>query len=333
MNMIAVKYISVVCCILNYLPCHTTPASHHIGKSLHQHEREEDGAYSPRDHAHVVDGVHHSEFDHEAILGSAKEAEEFDHLSPEEAKRRLAILLKKMDLNSDGFVSRNELHAWILRSLSMLSEEESEDRFEDADENEDGVVTWQEYISDSYGIQDSDEEDNEIDDNSEEKLISDDKIMFRAADGNGDGVLNKQEFLKFSHPEEHPEMLPVVLKQTLDEKDANKDGFIDFQEFVGERGAHHDKEWLLVEKEKFDHEFDKDKDGRLNPAEILAWIVPSNDEVASEEVSHLFASSDGDHDDLLSYGEVLEHHEVFVGSEATDYGDHLHNIHTFQDEL
>lgn len=50
-------------------------------------------------------------------------------------------------------------------------------------------------------------------------------------------------------------------------------------------------------------------------------------------MTHLFAHSDDDHDDLLSFDEVLEHHETFVGSEVTDYGDHLHNIHQFDDEL
>lgn len=38
----------------------------------------------------------------------------------------------------------------------MLTEEESADRFEDADENDDGKVTWEEYKSDAFG---SDEED------------------------------------------------------------------------------------------------------------------------------------------------------------------------------
>lgn len=56
-------------------------------------------------------------------------------------------------------------------------------------------------------------------------------------------------------------------------------------------------------------------------------------EIAEEEVEHLFASADDDHDGLLSFAEILDHHDVFVGSEATDYGDHLNNIHRFQDEL
>lgn len=66
--------------------------------------------------------------------------------------------------------------------------------------------------------------------------MSDDKVMFEAADKNKDGSLNKAEFLMFSHPEEHPDMLPVILKQTLQEKDIDGDGFISFQEFISDRG-------------------------------------------------------------------------------------------------
>lgn len=56
-------------------------------------------------------------------------------------------------------------------------------------------------------------------------------------------------------------------------------------------------------------------------------------DIAGEEVDHLFAASDDDGDDVLSFEEVLEHIDTFVGSEATDYGDHLHNIYQFKDEL
>lgn len=49
--------------------------------------------------------------------GSVKDAEEFDHLSPEESKRRLKILLLKMDMNQDSIIDRKELQAWILRSF------------------------------------------------------------------------------------------------------------------------------------------------------------------------------------------------------------------------
>lgn len=68
------------------------------------------------------------------------------------------------------------------------------------------------------------------------QLLQNDKIMFNAADKNKDGLLTKAEFVPFSHPEEHPDMLPLILNNTLEEKDLNKDGEIDFQEFIGDKG-------------------------------------------------------------------------------------------------
>lgn len=56
-------------------------------------------------------------------------------------------------------------------------------------------------------------------------------------------------------------------------------------------------------------------------------------EVATDEVDHLFAASDDDHDERLSYEEIIDNYDIFVGSEATDYGDHLQNIDQFKDEL
>lgn len=55
------------------------------------------------------------------FAGSAKEAQEFDKLPMQESKRRLGILLKKMDLNNDKYIERNELKAWILRSFRYRS--------------------------------------------------------------------------------------------------------------------------------------------------------------------------------------------------------------------
>jgi len=300
--------------------------------SVHTHERETDGAFSPRDHSHYEGEEHNVEFDHEAILGSTKDAEEFDHLPPEEAKKRLAILLLKMDLNGNNVITTTELKQWILRSFKSLSEEESRDKLGEVDVNKDDEVTWEEYLMETYGL------DNDIgsdifadkEHTEERKLLKNDKELFEAADTNKDGKLNAEEFLSFTHPEEVPHMLETILKQTLEEKDLNKDGFIDFQEYIGERET--DVE-LEQQREMFDSEYDINGDGRLDGQEFKRWVAPSNEEIADEEVAHLFSASDDDHDGFLSFAEILEHHDVFVGSEATDYGDHLNNIHRFDDEL
>lgn len=100
-------------------------ASHALGAVVthnhlhHEHpERLEDGTLGGRGmHHYHEDGEHNVEFDHEAILGSVKTAEEFDNLPPAVAKQRLGELVKKMDRNADQFVDRHELKAWILRSF------------------------------------------------------------------------------------------------------------------------------------------------------------------------------------------------------------------------
>lgn len=53
-------------------------------------------------------------------------------------------------------------------------------------------------------------------------------------------------------------------------------------------------------------------------------------DIADQEVDHLVENSDDNRDGKLSIQEIVDHHEIFVGSEATDYGEHLHK---FKDEL
>jgi len=225
-------------------------AVHNHRPSKESGERMSDGAFSPRDHKHGSGEEHDNSFDHEAILGSRKDAEEYDDLPPEEAKRRLGVLLGKMDRNLDEQIDRKELYAWILRSFKSLSEEDSKDRFDDADEDMDGLVTWAEYKAEEYdfGEEEVDLEDPEMAE--EWKLMEEDRFLFMAADISGDGSLDVKEFLSFSHPEEDPAMRPHVLAQVLKEKDTDGDGELSFQEYVGDRGQGKDKEWLISEKER-----------------------------------------------------------------------------------
>jgi Ca2+-binding EF-hand superfamily protein len=134
----------------------------------------------------------------------------------------------------------------------MLSSEDSEDQFEDMDADDDGKVTWREVLQDFAA--DADEETSQE--------IKDDREIFDASDLDRDGTLDKNEFRHYSHPEESDKVRPVLVKQTLTEKDKDGDGALSFQEFIGD-ASDKDKSWLLSEKDKFDAEHDKDKDGLL----------------------------------------------------------------------
>ena len=73
------------------------------------------------------------------------------------------------------------------------------------------------------------------------------------------------------------------------------------QEYVGDRGKDQDKDWIVTEKDRFDRELDKNGDGSLGRAEMIEWLIPSQDSIAEDEVKHLFAAADDDDDDILRY--------------------------------
>ena len=57
---------------------------------------------------------------------------------------------------------------------------------------------------------------------------------FKAADVDGDGLLEGVEVDYFVDPEYHPNMHQHIVQETLKEIDSNKDGFINFKEYVGQ---------------------------------------------------------------------------------------------------
>ena len=81
-------------------------------------------------------------------------------------------------------------------------------------------------------------------------------------------------------------------------------------------------ETRITSEENF-KDFDKDGDGLLTPEEVKEWVVPGTDELAEDEVKHLFTMADADGDDNLSMDEILDKTDEFVGSSATDYGNFL----------
>lgn len=73
------------------------------------------------DEAHFVgdDRDHNPDYDHEAFLGE-EAAQSFDQLSPSEAKRRLGIIVDKIDKNGDGSVTEQELIDWVRHVAKRL---------------------------------------------------------------------------------------------------------------------------------------------------------------------------------------------------------------------
>ncbi len=104
-------------------------------------------------------------------------------------------------------------------------------------------------------------------------------MLWKAADINGDGFLDAQEYAAFVSPEEFEHMHNILVKQLLERRDRNKDGFIDFAEYISdERGEVPDarSEQYISEKDKFESNYDRNGDKKLDWSECLDWIVPNN---------------------------------------------------------
>lgn len=164
-------------------------------------------------------------------------------------------------------------------------------------------------------------------------LMKEDKHLWEVADKDGDGMLDRSEFPAFNSPEEYAHMKDVLYLLTLNRRDKNRDGLIHLKEYLlDDHGNIPDSssEHYKVEKERFEQDYDSDKDGYLNRNEVMKWIIPDNQDMAEQEAEHLLITSDDNNDDKLSVDEILHHHDLFVGSEATDFGEKLK---LFKDEL
>uniref|UniRef100_A0A0K0E8B2 Reticulocalbin-3 n=1 Tax=Strongyloides stercoralis TaxID=6248 RepID=A0A0K0E8B2_STRER len=285
-------------------------------------EHPKHGSYSE---SKVKDAKHDPHAVHETILGSKKEAQEFDELSEEESKKRLNVLAKKMDINGDGVVTIDELTDWIHHSMIKLDNAEAEERFKEIDVNKDGFITWEEYSKEAFGAEGGITGEG-ITDPDDKKLFEEDRSYFHAADLNNDAKIVLSEFYAFQAPEHHSHMHDVLIKHTLTDKDLNKDGKISFEEFMHDTHGSSDSEWYKVEKDRFEKEYDKNGDGVLDGDEIRKWLIPDLKETAKSEAEHLIDKADINKNLELTYQEIVDAHQTFVGSEATNYGEILKEI-------
>ena len=117
--------------------------------------------------------------------------------------------------------------------------------------------------------------------------------------------------------------MPFFLSPDIDR---DKDGLISEDEFLGdykdpEDTTGEDPEWVAEERKRFHDDYDKNKDGKLDKEEMKLWILPeTGTAMAHEEARHLLSSADENKDGKLSTEEILKSQDVFVGSDATDYG-------------
>ncbi|XP_050427445.1 reticulocalbin-2-like [Adelges cooleyi] len=275
----------------------------------------------------IAEHDHRSDFPHAGFIRSEKELEEIQNLPPDEAKDKLRIILVEIDLDLNGEISKKELSTRLLETYRSLSNEEADSEFDDSDLDNDGFITWKEYVTDTYALN---EDDISISEEEEDDVAADEKAIFNAADTDGDLKLSKVEFRSFYTPEDYPHMVPLIVKDVLNEVDLDNDGKVTLDEFLknkGHDGSDTDKEWVQAEKIKFHRDYDSNSDGVLEGEEIISWLLPNNNMLSMSEAEDLISKYDQNDDGQLSFKEILDNYKEFVLS--TNNYSHL----DYKDEL
>lgn len=271
------------------------------------------------DQDHERDGEHNNDYDHDAFLGQ-KEARDFDQLTPEESKEKLGIIVDKIDRNHDGVVTEDELQHWIQYVQKKYVIEDT-DRMWKEHKLDDAGLSWESYRKNTYGYEYDPEEAEDF-----SEMVNRDTRKFKQADENGDGYLSKEEFASFLHPEEHEHMKDIVVLETMEDIDKDKDGKISLDEYIGDMWPNKDEEepeWVKGEREQFSSYRDTNGDGFMDKDEVKNWIIPPNYDHSEAEAKHLIYETDENKDGVLTKQEILDKYDIFVGSQATDFGDAL----------
>jgi Ca2+-binding EF-hand superfamily protein len=229
-----------------------------------------------------------------------------------------------MDTNGDSKISKEEISEWVLNNFRRQDMTEASEKLQQVDINSDSNVSWMEYVEKVFGYtvaeigQFSADPDPAL--GTFNKMVADEKVKFDAADQNNDGVLNVDEYTAFLHPYDFEFMHSYELDRSMADYDENNDGLISFDEYLGR--SEPSEEQLLVDRANFDS-YDGNGDGRLDRDEIKSWVLPDRRSMADEEAEHLLSETDLNRDGALQFSEILDRHDLWVGSAATDYGQEL----------
>merc|ERR1712050_375191 len=132
-----------------------------------------------------------------------------------------------------------------------------------------------------------------------------DSRRWSMADLDHSGELDIQEFAAFLHPEDAEHMRDIVVQETLEDIDKDGDGHVNIDEYIGDMYR------------------DTDGNGLMDLEEVKAWIIPPDFDHSEAEAKHLIFESDQDQDNMLTKEEILDKYDLFVGSQATDFGEAL----------
>jgi Ca2+-binding EF-hand superfamily protein len=237
-----------------------------------------------------------------------------------------SVIVDKIDKNNDGFIDMSELKAWIQFTQRRYIQDDIERQWRTHNPENNDTIHWATYSKNVYGFMDDMNLEDLENGLTYKAMLTRDRRRWSVADREGDHALNRSEFTDFLHPEESSHMRDIVVSEAIEDVDKDNDGKISVEEYIGDMYRVTDDdaeepEWVKHERETFKTFRDKDSDGFLNSEEVRDWIIPHDFDHAEAESKHLIYEVDSDSDEKLTKEEILDKYDVFVGSQATEFGE------------
>ncbi|KAL3861355.1 hypothetical protein ACJMK2_007391 [Sinanodonta woodiana] len=288
-------------------------------------------------------GMLNKDYKKEIFLGDHEEIENDD---ADIAESKLKDIFTKVDLNKDNELTVEETEGWILEKVQEHFNEaleETRNVFKHLDPDKDGLVDWKEYYvhfllamghpveKATEHVKDYDVIDMNFDER--EKLI---RYKFKWTDADQypiDNKLSESEFFAFRHPEQSPQTLKSMLQTVMNSLDKDEDEaltekeFISFplSEFNDEEQRNLDKTWQEDRRKEFQERIDSNHDGKATKEELEKYMDPRNPDQAKQDAQNLISMLDDNHDNKVTWGEILNHKDIFINSKVVNVKRILHD--------
>mmetsp|Transcript_56127 Transcript_56127/g.99939 ORF Transcript_56127/g.99939 Transcript_56127/m.99939 type:complete len:296 (-) Transcript_56127:22-909(-) len=242
--------------------------------------------------------------------------DEVQPLGPE----TLHSLFQKFDKNRDSKVTLQEILAFSQSLATAIAEKDAQPILEGMDVNADGKLSLEELLRDVEGQSSRPGEADAWDEKEMEKQMGYETAKFKAADQNGDMLLDSQEVAALFYPESSPAVLEIASKADKEMKDKDGDGYVSLKEWYEMDDMTPDDE----QDEEF-KDLDKDGNGLLDTAELERWW--SGVFHTESHMMELLKISDKDGDNAVTLKELENAAEEIMHTDShyrlVEWAEHL----------
>lgn len=238
--------------------------------------------------------------------GAGDDGAEQDALTVEQMRG----IHSKIDKNGDGKFSLEEVMEYSGDIRKHIAKRDISAVLDEMDADKDGKLSLAELMKDmdQWGEGGGDDDKKEAEMRKELETAK-----FKAADGNGDALLDINELPALFYPETHQGTLDLVTKSTLRQKDLDGDGFLTPKEFW--EGDADGEDLAVSEEENLDFKkMDTNGDGKLDLEELKVW--ESGRFHTEEAMKKLIEIADTNNDMHVTVAELEAAREQVVATDA-----------------